>query len=75
MLRVPNKLLFHHVCISGATLGKGFNRGIGTVFGGGLGLIAAILGGQVGGIGKPLIVGVSLFISGNVFIVPRIQDQ
>ena len=75
MLRVPNKLLFHHTCISGATLGKGFYRGIGTVLGGGLGCIAAILGEQVGGIGNPFIVGVSLFIFGNVFIIPRIQYQ
>jgi hypothetical protein len=75
MLRVPNKLLFHHTCISGATLGKGFYRGIGTVLGGGLGCIAAILGEQVGGIGNPFIVGVSLFIFGNVVIIPRIQYQ
>lgn len=75
MLRAPNKLLFHHTCISGATLGKGFYRGIGTVLGGGLGCLAAILGEQVGGIGNPFIVGVSLFIFGNVFIIPRIQYQ
>ncbi|KAF9686973.1 hypothetical protein SADUNF_Sadunf02G0045700 [Salix dunnii] len=64
---------------AGATLGKGFNRGIGTVLGGGLGLIAAILGGQVGGIGKPFIVGVSLFISGGAAtyarLIPNIKKR
>uniref|UniRef100_A0A6N2L2T2 Aluminum-activated malate transporter n=1 Tax=Salix viminalis TaxID=40686 RepID=A0A6N2L2T2_SALVM len=64
---------------AGATLGKGFNRGIGTVLGGGLGCIAAILGGQVGGIGKPFIVGVSLFISGGAAtysrLIPNIKKR
>ncbi|GMP99844.1 hypothetical protein CsSME_00047166 [Camellia sinensis var. sinensis] len=37
---------------AGATLGKGLNRGIGTVLGGGLGCLTAILGDAVGGTGN-----------------------
>lgn len=63
-------------CISGATLSKGLYRGAGTVVGGGLGSLAAILGQLVGGIGNPVVVGVSLFIFGKVFILHGInQDQ
>jgi hypothetical protein len=40
-----------------------------------LGYLAAVLGQQVGGIGNPFVVGVSVFIFGKVFILPRIQDQ
>ncbi|XP_011026187.1 PREDICTED: aluminum-activated malate transporter 2-like [Populus euphratica] len=64
---------------AGATLGKGFYRGIGTVLGGGLGCIAAILGDQVGGIGNPFIVGVSLFIFGGAAtyarLIPNIKKR
>ncbi|XP_061970100.1 aluminum-activated malate transporter 14-like [Populus nigra] len=64
---------------AGATLGKGFYRGIGTVLGGGLGCIAAILGEQVGGIGNPFIVGVSLFIFGGAAtyarLIPNIKKR
>ncbi|KAJ4843249.1 hypothetical protein Tsubulata_035366 [Turnera subulata] len=42
---------------AGATLGKGLNRGLGTILGGGLGCLAAILAQKIGGIGNPLIVG------------------
>ncbi|KAG4981872.1 hypothetical protein JHK87_026621 [Glycine soja] len=44
---------------AGATLGKGLNRGIGTVLGGGLGCIAAVLAQNVGngGVANSIIIG------------------
>ncbi|CAK7346611.1 unnamed protein product [Dovyalis caffra] len=64
---------------AGATLSKGFNRGIGTVLGGGLGCLAVILGQKVGGIGNPFIVGVSLFILGGAAtyarLIPKIKKR
>ncbi|KAL5701761.1 hypothetical protein ACHQM5_027069 [Ranunculus cassubicifolius] len=51
---------------AGAILSKGFNRGIGTVFGGMLGCFAAILAEEVGGPGKPITIGTSVFIFGAV---------
>ena len=73
MLYFPNFVLFF--LISGATLSKGLYRGAGTVVGGGLGGLAAILGQLAGGIGNPVVVGISLFIFGKVFILHGIQDQ
>ncbi|KAL7198807.1 hypothetical protein ACSBR2_021161 [Camellia fascicularis] len=49
---------------AGATLGKGLNRGIGTVLGGGLGCLTAILGDEVGGTGNATVVGISVFVFG-----------
>ncbi|KAG8477707.1 hypothetical protein CXB51_027709 [Gossypium anomalum] len=49
---------------AGATLSKGINRGIGTVLGGGRGCLAAIFAQAVGGVGKAIIVGVTVFIFG-----------
>ncbi|OMP05032.1 Aluminum-activated malate transporter [Corchorus olitorius] len=49
---------------AGATLSKGLNRGIGTVLGGGLGCLAAAFAQAVGGIGRAIIVGISVFIFG-----------
>ncbi|PPD93619.1 hypothetical protein GOBAR_DD09450 [Gossypium barbadense] len=49
---------------AGATLSKGINRGIGTVLGGGLGCLAAIFAQAVGGVGKAIIVGITVFIFG-----------
>ncbi|CAL5437012.1 unnamed protein product [Camellia sinensis] len=49
---------------AGATLGKGLNRGIGTVLGGGLGCLTAILGDVVGGTGNATVVGISVFVFG-----------
>ncbi|GMP91037.1 hypothetical protein CsSME_00041905 [Camellia sinensis var. sinensis] len=40
---------------AGATLGKGLNRGIGTILGGGLGCLASILADEIGGIGNAII--------------------
>ncbi|KAK6940832.1 Aluminum-activated malate transporter, partial [Dillenia turbinata] len=62
---------------AGATLSKGLNRGIGTILGGGLGCLAAIIAQDVGGLGKALLVGSSVFIFGTaatyIRLVPRIK--
>lgn len=52
--------------LSGATLGKGINRAIGTVLGGGLGCLAAILADKYGEIGGAIVVGISVMIIGNI---------
>lgn len=51
--------------MSGATLSKGINRAIGTVLGGGLGCLAAILSNKFGGIHNAIVVGTSVFIIGK----------
>lgn len=51
--------------MSGATLSKGLNRGVGTILGGGLGCLAAAFAQEVGGIGNGIIVGISVFIFGK----------
>ncbi|KZV44506.1 hypothetical protein F511_38163 [Dorcoceras hygrometricum] len=64
---------------AGATLGKGINRGIGTVLGGGLGCLAAIVADKIGGIGNHVTVGFSIFIFGAgatyCRTVPRIKRR
>ncbi|KAK8954957.1 Aluminum-activated malate transporter 14 [Platanthera zijinensis] len=50
--------------LSGATISKGLNRGIGTIFGGGLGSLVAIMAQEIGGIGKAVVIGISIFIFG-----------
>ncbi|XP_073049776.1 aluminum-activated malate transporter 12-like [Primulina eburnea] len=64
---------------TGATLGKGINRGIGTVLGGGLGCLAAILADEIGGIGNHVTVGLSIFIFGAgatyCRTIPRIKRR
>ncbi|KAL6516067.1 hypothetical protein OROGR_019372 [Orobanche gracilis] len=64
---------------AGATLGKGINRIIGTLLGGVLGCLVATLGGEVGGIGKPIIVAASVFVSGaaatNCRMVPKLKKS
>lgn len=50
---------------AGATLSKGLNRAVGTILGGGLGCLAAILADEFGGIGNAVIVGTSVFIFGK----------
>ncbi|GLT52736.1 hypothetical protein SLA2020_260580 [Shorea laevis] len=64
---------------AGATLSKGFNRGIGTVLGGGLGCLAAAFAQNVGGIGNAIVVGFSVFIFGAAAtysrLVPRIKKR
>ncbi|KAI3668215.1 hypothetical protein L6452_43292 [Arctium lappa] len=49
---------------AGATLSKGLLRGIGTILGGGLGCLAAILADDLGKIGNAVVVGVSVFSFG-----------
>ncbi|KAL2323559.1 hypothetical protein Fmac_027938 [Flemingia macrophylla] len=51
---------------AGATLGKGLNRGMGTVLGGGLGIIAAALAQKLGTVGNCIIIGASVFIFGTM---------
>ncbi|KAK6937515.1 Aluminum-activated malate transporter [Dillenia turbinata] len=62
---------------AGATLSKGLNRGMGTILGGGLGCLAAIIAQEVGGLGKELLVGSSVFVFGTaatyIRMVPRIK--
>ncbi|XP_011079975.1 aluminum-activated malate transporter 2 [Sesamum indicum] len=64
---------------AGGTLGKGINRGIGTVLGGVLGCLAAILGDEIGGIGKPVIIAFSLFLFGAAAtycrLIPRMKKR
>ncbi|CDP03618.1 unnamed protein product [Coffea canephora] len=64
---------------AGATLSKGINRAIGTILGGGLGCLAAILADEFGGIGNAIVVGASVFIVGVAAtysrLVPRIKRR
>ncbi|KAK7285370.1 hypothetical protein RJT34_20139 [Clitoria ternatea] len=66
---------------AGATLGKGINRGIGTIVGGGLGCIAAVFARSIGlgRVGNSIIIGASVFIFGSVAtyfrMVPRIKKR
>ncbi|XP_057473816.1 aluminum-activated malate transporter 13-like [Actinidia eriantha] len=64
---------------AGATLGKGLNRGIGTLLGGGLGCLAAILADEIGGIGNVVVVGTSVFVFGAAAtycrLVPSIKRR
>ena len=57
--------------MSGATLGKGFNRGLGTIIGGGLGCLAALFAQSIGieRVGNKILIGVFVFIFGKLFIV------
>ncbi|XP_057743925.1 aluminum-activated malate transporter 14-like [Arachis stenosperma] len=64
---------------AGATLGKGLNRGMGTIVGGGLGCIAAILAQKLGGVGNSIIIGICIFIFGAIAtyfrMIPRIKRR
>ncbi|KAL5561659.1 hypothetical protein UlMin_031406 [Ulmus minor] len=64
---------------AGATLGKGLNRGIGTILGGGLGCLAAAFAQKVGGVGNSVIVATSVFIFGALAtytrLVPSIKKR
>ncbi|OWM77897.1 hypothetical protein CDL15_Pgr018466 [Punica granatum] len=57
---------------AGATLGKGINRGIGTILGGGLGCMAAVLAQQIGGVGNSVLVGFSVFVFGAAATYSRL---
>ncbi|KAK2363640.1 aluminum activated malate transporter family protein [Trifolium repens] len=64
---------------AGATLGKGFNRGIGTIVGGGLGCLAAIFAQNIGGVGNSIFISTSVYIFGSVATyfrqVPKIKSR
>ncbi|TKY62460.1 Aluminum-activated malate transporter 14 [Spatholobus suberectus] len=66
---------------AGATLGKGFNRGLGTIIGGGLGCFAAFFAQSIGigRVGNSIIIGASVFIIGSVAtylrLVPSIKKR
>ncbi|KAL5995914.1 hypothetical protein ACLOJK_025987 [Asimina triloba] len=49
---------------AGATLGKGLNRGMGTIVGGVLGCLSAFTARRIGGIGKDIATGISVFSFG-----------
>nr|XP_043620252.1 aluminum-activated malate transporter 13-like [Erigeron canadensis] len=49
---------------AGATLGKGLLRGLGTILGGGLGCLTAVLADYFGKTGNTVVVGTSVFIIG-----------
>ncbi|KAF8365073.1 hypothetical protein HHK36_032923 [Tetracentron sinense] len=57
---------------AGATLSKGLNRGMGTILGGGLGCLAAILSQKVGGIGNSITIGISVFVFGAAATYSRL---
>lgn len=56
--------------MTGATLGKGLLRGIGTLLGGGLGCLVAILADEFGKIGNNIVVGTSVFLFGKDLHIP-----
>ncbi|GFZ19682.1 aluminum activated malate transporter family protein [Actinidia rufa] len=68
----PPSIVSSIVSMQSATLGKGLNRGIGTILGGGLGCLAAILADEVGGIGNIIIVGISVFVFGAAATYARL---
>ncbi|PWA77845.1 Aluminum-activated malate transporter [Artemisia annua] len=64
---------------AGATLSKGLLRGVGTILGGGLGCVAAILAEDSGKTGFTIVVGTSVFICGAVAtycrMIPSIKKK
>jgi hypothetical protein len=64
---------------AGATLGKGLNRGIGTLLGAGLGCLVAILADEVDRVSNAIIVGASVFLFGAAAtycrLVPSIKRR
>ncbi|KVI12541.1 Aluminum-activated malate transporter [Cynara cardunculus var. scolymus] len=64
---------------AGATLSKGLLRGIGTISGGGLGCLAAILSEDFGKTGNTIVVGTSVFIFGALAtycrMIPSIKKK
>ena len=51
--------------VSGATLGKGLNRGLATLLAGALGVGAHHLANLSGQIGEPILLGFFVFLQGN----------
>ncbi|KAF6162817.1 hypothetical protein GIB67_029086 [Kingdonia uniflora] len=64
---------------AGATLSKGLNRGMGTIAGGGLGYLGAILAQEIGGNGRAISVGIFVFIFGTAAtycrLIPGIKKK
>ncbi|OAY61681.1 aluminum-activated malate transporter 14 [Manihot esculenta] len=60
---------------AGATLGKGLNRGMGTILGGGLGCLTATLAEAVGGSGNSIIVGAAMLIFGGAATYCRLKPS
>ncbi|KAK1317259.1 Aluminum-activated malate transporter 12 [Acorus calamus] len=60
---------------SGATISKGVNRAIGTTLGGGLGCSVALLAQQVGGTGKAITIGTSVFFISAAATYTRLQPK
>ncbi|WVZ06788.1 hypothetical protein V8G54_020134 [Vigna mungo] len=66
---------------AGATLGKGFNRGLGTIVGGGLGCLAALFAQSIGigRVGNYIIIAASVFILGSfatyLRLIPSIKKR
>ncbi|OIW06749.1 hypothetical protein TanjilG_11474 [Lupinus angustifolius] len=64
---------------AGATLGKGLNRGMGTILGAGLGCLAAVLAQNLGAVGNKVIIGASVFIFGTIGtyfrLIPSIKKR
>ncbi|KAI3682733.1 hypothetical protein L1987_82932 [Smallanthus sonchifolius] len=64
---------------AGATLSKGLFRGLGTILGGGLGCLAAILADDLGKIGNAAVVGSSVFVFGVAAtycrLIPSIKSK
>ncbi|KAI3514630.1 hypothetical protein L1887_13207 [Cichorium endivia] len=64
---------------AGATLSKGLLRGVGTILGGGLGCLTAILADKFGKTGNTIVVGTSVFIFGAVAtyyrMIPSIKKK
>ncbi|XP_050236204.1 aluminum-activated malate transporter 12-like [Mercurialis annua] len=60
---------------AGATLGKGLNRGMGTILGGALGCMTSTLGQQIGGIGNSIIVGIAVLSFGGAATYCRMKPS
>lgn len=58
--------VFFLLKFSGATLGKGLNRGLATLVAGGLGVGAHHLASLSGEIGEPILLGFFVFIQGKM---------
>ncbi|XP_058083773.1 aluminum-activated malate transporter 12-like [Magnolia sinica] len=64
---------------AGATLSKGINRGVGTIIGGGLGCVAALIAQKIGGISRAITISTSVFVFGALAsysrLVPSIKRK
>ncbi|KAJ0981550.1 hypothetical protein J5N97_009805 [Dioscorea zingiberensis] len=60
---------------SGATISKGLNRGAGTILGCGLGSLVALLAQEIGGAGKAVAIGSSVFVFGAAATYSRLAPN